>query len=166
MPWSGRVPSNVESYTVTPARPGDLNDIKTIEISCGLSPWTIEGYRSELERPDGLILIAKTTAEPSAVGFIIGRIPRASNSEAEIYNIATVPGYRRHGVARRLMETFVRTCSEQGTSGVWLEVRASNESAIKFYISMGFDARGTRPGFYSNPVEDAELMFLSLAPEA
>jgi ribosomal-protein-alanine N-acetyltransferase len=47
---------------------------------------------------------------------------------------------------------------------VWLEARASNDEAINFYRSNGFEECGTRPNFYENPTEDAQLMTLKLKP--
>jgi len=43
-----------------------------------------------------------------------------------------------------------------------LEVREANRSAQAFYRFLGFSEEGRRPGYYSNPVEDAVLMRLGL----
>ena len=61
-----------------------------------------------------------------------------------------------------LLDEFKLTCSQRRVSIIWLEVRVSNHIAISFYRSQGFIKRGVRPGFYTNPAEDAELMSLSL----
>ena len=39
-----------------------------------------------------------------------------------------------------------------------LEVRASNEPAIKLYHKMDFKEIGKRRGYYKEPVEDALIM--------
>jgi ribosomal-protein-alanine N-acetyltransferase len=44
-----------------------------------------------------------------------------------------------------------------------LEVRASNDPALKLYRGMGFSLVGRRDGYYRNPTEDAVLLTRSLA---
>jgi ribosomal-protein-alanine N-acetyltransferase len=39
-----------------------------------------------------------------------------------------------------------------------LEVRASNEAAIRLYSARGFEKIGVRRNFYNNPREDALIM--------
>ena len=41
---------------------------------------------------------------------------------------------------------------------IFLEVRASNEPAIKLYSSFGYEQIAVRKRFYSNPIEDAIIM--------
>ena len=132
-----------------------------IEIACGLSPWTREGYESEVVRDDSVSFVART-AYGDAVAFIIGRIPAVPDGIAEIYNIGTLPHVRRLGIGKALLAEFVDKCREQRVSEVWLEARASNREAIDFYRINGFETRGIRPNFYRNPTEDAQLMTLRL----
>lgn len=71
--------------------------------------------------------------------------------EAELLNLAVRPEARRRGVGRALLALLAGR-------KVWLEVRASNEAAIRFYESQGFRVCGRRKGYYRNPDEDAVLM--------
>ena len=139
----------------------DISDLRKIEIACELSPWTVTGYESELLRPDSAAFIA-AKANRELVGFIIGRIPQASGGAAEIYNIGILPNFRRQGIGKVLLTEFVDTCLGVGVPEVWLEARISNHEAIKFYQLNGFETNGTRPNFYQNPREDAQLMTLKL----
>ena len=43
--------------------------------------------------------------------------------------------------------------------GYTLEVRVSNEGAIKLYERLGFVARGVRRGYYTDNREDALIMW-------
>ena len=124
-----------------------------------LSPWTLESYLKELKREDSVVLKAENR-DGSITGFLLGRAPRGG--EAAIYNIGTVVAFRGSGVGSLLLEEFRKQSVERRCSAVWLEVRASNETAINFYLKRGFVKRGVRPGFYSNPVDDALLMSLLL----
>lgn len=71
--------------------------------------------------------------------------------EAELLNLAVRPEARRRGVGRALLALLARR-------KVWLEVRASNEAAIRFYETQGFRVCGRRKSYYRNPEEDAVLM--------
>ena len=46
----------------------------------------------------------------------------------------------------------------QKMESLTLEVRASNEPAIKLYTKLGFEIIGRRPRYYVNPQEDALIM--------
>lgn len=71
--------------------------------------------------------------------------------EAELLNLAVRPEARRRGVGRALLALLAGR-------KVWLEVRASNAAAIRFYESQGFRVCGRRKGYYRDPEEDAVLM--------
>ena len=146
-------------YTVRTARSADIAELKRIEIECMLSPWTLESYLKELGRDDSVVLKAESR-DGAIMGFLLGRA--LLSGEAAIYNIGTAAAFRRTGVGSLLLAEFRKHSVARGCSEIWLEVRASNETAISFYLSKGFTGRGIRPGFYSSPTDDALLMSLSL----
>ena len=43
--------------------------------------------------------------------------------------------------------------------GYTLEVRVSNEAAIRLYEELGFETRGVRRGYYTDNREDALIMW-------
>ena len=149
----------MESYSISKARLADVPALKRIEAECELSPWTIAAYRSELEHPHSIMLTARA-ADGAIVGFIVGRA--VSDGDAEIQNLGTIREVRRRGVGSTLIKAFKGICSERQVSGIWLEVRVTNRSAIDFYRSHGFVKKGIRPNFYTNPIENADLMYAAL----
>ena len=76
------------------------------------------------------------------------------SGEGYVTNIATLPAYRRQGIAKALIKTAMQNEMEFIT----LEVRESNIPAFRLYEKLGFSEVGRRPNYYSNPVEDAILM--------
>lgn len=78
--------------------------------------------------------------------------------QADVIDVAVAPAYRRRGIARTLMQTVLADAAERGASAIFLEVRASNVSAIALYTALGFTACGKRKNYYANPREDAVLM--------
>ena len=143
----------------------DVNDLQRIEVACALSPWTLEGYVSEVVRKDAAAFIARAD-DGEAVGFLIGRVPMDPEGIADIFNIGILPDMRRRGIGNALLTEFLEVCRTRRIGEVWLEARASNRDAINFYISKGFEANGFRPNFYENPTEDAQLMTLKLTPRS
>ena len=71
--------------------------------------------------------------------------------ESELLQVEVAAGYRRRGLARRLLEAALA-----GT--VFLEVREGNAGAIALYSTLGFVTVGRRRGYYAGPVEDALVM--------
>jgi len=151
----------VKTLTIRKARPDDISYIKAIEVECGLSPWPLRSYETEITRPESITLTAQTS-DHEILGFITGRIVRSSDIEAEVYNIGVPAPFQNQGIGKRLFSEFRQICGKGGAVRIWLEVRASNSKAIAFYRSQGFDLAGLRQKFYSNPVEDAKIMCLQL----
>ena len=75
--------------------------------------------------------------------------------EGNITSLAVLPKYRGKGAAKALVNKMLKT---DGISTFFLEVRQSNEAAIKLYKSFGFEEFGVRKSYYQKPVEDGILM--------
>lgn len=89
----------------------------------------------------------------SVAGFLATR--QTAPGEREILNLAVAPYWRRHGIARRLLELEL-----SGAPGVtwFLEVRESNARALNLYQQLGFSPVGRREGYYDSPPEAAIVM--------
>jgi ribosomal-protein-alanine N-acetyltransferase len=55
---------------------------------------------------------------------------------------------------------------EGGARSAHLEVRPSNEAALRLYRSAGFEEVLRRPGYYREPAEDALVMACADLPRA
>ena len=82
------------------------------------------------------------------VGYIIADIKRNL-----IVSLAVHPSFRRRGYGRALMQHVM----DYMRGEILLQVRKSNESAIKFYEKMGFRKKGELRGYYTDG-EDAVIM--------
>ena len=127
-----------------------VSAIAELETLCFADPWSADALAEELHNPCARFLVAESDGQ--VVGYV-GCHHIAD--EGFIANVAVHPSARRHGVARKLVQTTI----EQGKhlSRLTLEVRASNEAAIRLYQSLGFVCDGTRPRFYTHPTEDADI---------
>ncbi len=131
--------------TVRGATAEDLAAIATIQqASPEASQWepaSYLDYECSVAIHDGRV-----------AGFLVVR--QVAADEREILNLAVDPTERCRGVARKLLETELARENMRW----FLEVRASNSSAIKLYERAGFRAAGRRESYYSNPVESGIVM--------
>ena len=59
---------------------------------------------------------------------------------------------------------MLSAAAREGATRATLEVRASNAAALGLYRSFGFAVRGRRPNYYTNPVEDALILWREAGP--
>jgi [ribosomal protein S18]-alanine N-acetyltransferase len=81
--------------------------------------------------------------------------------EVHLLNVATHPSHRRMGWATRLVETVIDFARAHQAVHVRLEVRRSNEGALRMYRAAGFFVAALRRDYYPDR-EDAIDMDLHL----
>ena len=142
-------------------RVADVERIIEIERSWQhLSHWAEESYYRLVKDEGGLTLswlaeVEDIPESPVIAGFVIFHVAASS---CEIYNFAVDRQHARTGIGSRLMDSVVKESLRRYATRVLLEVRKSNEVAIKFYDRFGFKPLGERKNYYSNPTEDAIVM--------
>jgi ribosomal-protein-alanine N-acetyltransferase len=134
----------------------DLNSIEEIERSSYPTPWSRSMFAGELAKPSSICLGALDAERNELVGYLI--ISRYVDAW-HVMNVAVAEPYRRHGIASGLMERLFEDTSRDSRRGYTLEVRVSNEAAIRLYEGLGFKARGIRRGYYTDNREDALIMW-------
>jgi ribosomal-protein-alanine N-acetyltransferase len=121
-------------------------------------PWNAAEFEGFLSDPNCLIHHRVDS------GFLIGRLIA---DEAEVLTLAVHPNTRRQGIARELMEVYVKDLRSKHAEQIFLEVVASNEAAIALYSGIGFAKAGRRPKYYRTPtgdLQDALILRADLAP--
>ncbi|HEX7311328.1 MAG TPA: ribosomal protein S18-alanine N-acetyltransferase [Gaiellaceae bacterium] len=132
----------------------DLNAIESIERRSYPTPWSRSMFAGELAKPASLCLGA--FEDDRLAGYLItSRYVDAWH----VMNIAVNPSFRRRGIATALLERLFELTDDGGRRGYTLEVRVSNNGAIKLYERLGFTARGKRRGYYTDNREDALVMW-------
>jgi ribosomal-protein-alanine N-acetyltransferase len=134
----------------------DLTAIEEIERQSYPTPWSRSMFAGELSKPSSICLGAIDVESNRLVGYLI--ISRYVDAW-HVMNIAVANEFRRRGIATRLMERLFEITSGDGRRGYTLEVRVSNDAAIRLYESLGFKARGVRRGYYTDNREDALIMW-------
>jgi len=152
----------VESaVTIRRLAPSDADSILAIQSQCPeLTQWSNRDYEGMAD--GGMVgWVASLSGDPSAnegkgAGPIIGFITaRVAADEMEILNLAVAPDQRRRGAASALLRAATAWGLANEARRGFLEVRASNLAAIRFYEMAGFTETGRRTNYYASPVEDA-----------
>lgn len=134
----------------------DLPQVVAIDQASFSLPWPERSFRFEItDNPGSRALVAESD------GVITGLIVIwLLVDEAHIATIATHPGYRRQGIATRLLIHSLQALKAEGAVNSVLEVRESNRAAQEMYRKFGFVESGRRPRYYKDNGEDAILMAL------
>lgn len=135
-------------------RPAHIGAIAALEAANFSAPWDEASIRGELENPLALWLAA--VDENGAVLGYVGS--QSCFEDADILNVCVAPEARRQGLAEALMRELETRLIPKGIEKITLEVRASNEPAIRLYEKLGYSQVGTRKNYYEKPREDALIL--------
>jgi [ribosomal protein S18]-alanine N-acetyltransferase len=138
----------------------DLPQVIAIERRAFPTPWSLAMFVLELSKPSGICLAA--LIEERLVGYLV-----CSRYDTiwHLMNVAVDDRLRRQGIATTLLEHLFELAdrpSEQYT----LEVRTSNEDAIRLYERFGFRTAGRRRAYYHDNREDALIMWRTVPERA
>jgi [ribosomal protein S18]-alanine N-acetyltransferase len=139
----------------------DLNEIERIERDSYRTPWSRSMFAGELAKPSSLSLGAFDPETGDLLGYLI--ISRYVDAW-HVMNLAVAPGSRRRRIATSLLERLFELTTGEDRRGYTLEVRVSNDVAIRLYEQAGFRARGIRRGYYTDNREDALIMWRDPEP--
>jgi [ribosomal protein S18]-alanine N-acetyltransferase len=134
----------------------DLDAIERIENAVYPTPWSRSMFAGELAKPSSLSLGGFDPDTGRLIAYLI--VSRYVDAW-HIMNLAVHPGWRRAGVASRLLDELLDLTAGDRRRGYTLEVRVSNTSAIALYERFGFEASGVRRGYYTDNREDAVIMW-------
>ena len=151
---------NIESVKIRKMSASDIGPLAYIETQCFSRPWSAREFSHLITESDALYLVAEVKLDSGLrkVAGIAGM--RLIAGEGDIDNVAVLPEFRNHGIASALVEELLKTGREAGAEEFTLEVRVSNEAALRVYEKAGFVSEGIRPGFYEDPKEDANIMWI------
>ena len=127
--------------------------VAKLEQECFSDPWSLQSVTSEITNPLSLWLVA---VEGERVLGYIGS--QSVLGEADMMNLAVAPEYRKKGIGRKLVNALTEHLQANGVIALLLEVRVTNEDAIRLYTKLGFIQVGRRPRYYRNPTEDALIL--------
>lgn len=135
-----------------------IEQLFTLDQQCFPDHWSKSLWRTYLSHTERFsCAILFDGDEP--IGFTIYQ---TLLDEAELLRIGVVPDRRGQGWAASMLTEQFEQFASTDIARVLLEVRASNEAAIRLYQSVGFIKEGVRKSYYTllnqEGREDAILM--------
>ena len=131
----------------------ELDDVLDIENACFTDPWTKEMFIGAIGGEYTYFTLARDSGK--ICGYLLALI---YPPEAEIMSIAVHPDCMGKGIGAALITEFISQSEARGSEAIYLEVRKSNERALRLYNKFDFVPVGIRKNYYSNPREDAIVM--------
>lgn len=145
------------AWTIEPLRgEQDLDGVLEVERESFNNPWTREMYAWELQNRAVCHIYVARGPDDGVIGFCAFWLVF---DEIHINNVAIRPQHRGQGIGRALMERVFAEARQLGARRATLEVRESNGAARRFYERLGFAVAGTRRHYYTNPVENALILW-------
>ena len=143
--------------TIEPlASSSDLDAVLAIEEASFTSPWTREMYLAEFENVDVWFCYLARNESREVLAFCsFWRVV----DELHINNLAVAPAHRRRGIGAALLRAVLTEGARLGARRATLEVRRSNDAARYLYERLGFAPAGVRRAYYTNPIEDAVVLW-------
>lgn len=138
---------------IRPLTYADLPQVIAIERRAFPTPWSLAMFVLELSKPSGICLAA--VEDGHVVGYLVCS---RYDTVWHVMNIAVDDRRRRTGIATGLLEQLFEEADRPGEQYT-LEVRISNEAAIRMYEGFGFRSAGVRRGYYHDNKEDALIMW-------
>src|SRR3981081_4107139 len=154
-------------------READVNTVQEIDREIFATPWPRNAYYRELAsrasahyvilRHEGMVEgielpkhFRSPDLDPTIVGY--GGMWRMYD-EAHVTTIGVRRDLQHHGYGRILFAGLVQASYDMGAKWITLEVRTTNDNAMKMYEAFGFKVIGRRKGYYTDNGEDAIVMW-------
>jgi ribosomal-protein-alanine N-acetyltransferase len=134
----------------------DLEGVLEVDALSFTRPWSRAMYEAEfLNRDTSRLYVLRTPAQRvagyCAAWFVV--------DEIHINNIAVRPELRGRGFGTALLARVLEEGRAAGGRRAILEVRRSNADARRLYERVGFRVAGVRRDYYTDPVEDALVLW-------
>src|SRR5207248_10568566 len=144
-----------EQLTIEPMREADVPAVQIIERDIFSTPWPRNAYYRELASRNSAHYIVLRKDE-EVVGYAgMWRM----YDEAHVTTIGVRHDVQHSGYGRVLFAALVQAAYDMGAKWVTLEVRTSNDNAMRMYEAFGFKVIGRRKGYYTDNGEDAIVMW-------
>lgn len=141
-----------------PMAESDVDAVLNIECSAFSHPWT-RGIFLDCIRSGYECWVAFEDEIQVGHGVL-----SAAAQESHLLNLTVRPDHQGKGYGLQILKHLMVRAGERDAEVAFLEVRDSNDSAIRLYERFGFNEIGRRRGYYPAAAgrEDALVMAFSL----
>ena len=142
-----RVVSSGEQATFVEMLAGYLRELDAYELPWDPAP-TADAYALAFEEDPVGQRIEWIVAGGERAGFLISRVvadwPEEERSVGEVIECYVAPPFRRRGVGRAAVETWLAAQRTGGVAYVEASVLSRNTPALAFWERMGFEVRAVQ----------------------
>lgn len=169
--------AGITELSFLPMTVTDLDSVLAIESVSHIHPWTRGNFSDSLAaghwaycvRPQLSDAVKGSYLDPEILWAYCILFPAVD--ELHLLNITVSPKLRRLGIGVKMMNAIEGVAAQQNMPRIILEVRPSNESALKLYQRLGYEQIGIRKNYYpvdaaSGLREDALVLAKSIKLEA
>ena len=148
--------------------PSDIIPVMEINMKTLPEHYSDYFYESLLAELPEAFLVAE--AERKLVGYIMCKIEYGFSNfkklgfvkKGHVVSVAVLPENRQKGIGRALVEEAISGVKLKRSDELYLEVRCSNNEAIKLYEKLGFIIKQRLKAYYRDG-EDAYLMTIEFS---
>lgn len=137
----------------------DLSRVVEVEQAAYAHPWTERIFLDCLRVGYGCWVYS---LGPRLIGHGVMSV---AVGECHILNLCVHPDWQGQGLGRRILRHMLNNGRQRHADTAFLEVRASNQAALRLYGTEGFNELGRRKGYYpagEQRREDALILAKSL----
>jgi ribosomal-protein-alanine N-acetyltransferase len=149
-------PAEAQFEPMTEAR---LDEVVRIEERAYAHPWTRGNFSDSLRSGYQAQMLV---ADETLLGYFVAM---EGVDEVHLLNITVSPDYQSQGWGRIMLDAIELWARGRSAQWLWLEVRVSNQRALRIYERHGYRRVGERKGYYpadDGRREDAIVMSLKL----
>jgi [ribosomal protein S18]-alanine N-acetyltransferase len=154
---------NTRDITLQFAQPSDAAMLAAISrdlIEEGLGwRYRAQAVRQLIADPETVTLVARAGASVAGFGIM-----KFGDERAHLVLLAVRPDFRRHGIARRVLQWLVESAATAGVASIHVELRARNNGAYAFYRAIGFAETLRVPGYYAGRETAIRMLRLLRTP--
>lgn len=144
-------------FTLEPMAEADLDAVSALESEVAAFPWT-RGHFADCRKAgySGWVLRHGQHGGQVAAYAVLMMVL----DEGHLLNLGVGESFQRRGLGTRLLEHVMARTRQSGGVSLMLEVRPSNDKALRLYQRFGFVEIGRRKGYYPAHIgrEDALVL--------
>lgn len=132
-----------------------------LQCTCHSYPWSEAVFSDSLSLP---YFAFQLYIDRQLVGYCIGLVVL---DEATLMDIGVCEAQRGKGIGEKLLQHFHLLCSKKNVTEIWLEVRLSNQAAIRLYNKNGYEMIEVRKNYYpSKGGRENAMIMKSVLPKS
>ena len=151
------------TFTLRQFKPSDLERVTYINRVCLPENYSSYFFMDMYQRYPATFIVAEE--ENVVVGYIMCRIETGFSSfgllgiskKGHVVSVAVLPEHQRQGIGTALIEEAMKNMHLYKAKECYLEVRVTNNPAVRMYKKLGFQIVRKSAGYYADE-EDAYVM--------